>query len=55
MSKLSQPNHSLAESRPFAGISQVNKGAAGVDIGAHEIMVCVLANENIQVVRWFGN
>lgn len=55
MSKLSQPNHNLAESRPFAGISQVNKGAAGVDIGAHEIMVCVPANENIQVVRSFGN
>lgn len=55
MSKLSQPNHSLVESRPFAGISQVNKGAAGVDIGAHEIMVCVSANENIQVVRSFGN
>lgn len=55
MSKLSHLNDSLAESRPFAGISQVNKGAAGVDIGAHEIMVCVPANENIQVVRSFGN
>jgi len=40
VSKLSQPNATLAEVRPFAGMSQVNPDAAGVDIGAHEIVVC---------------
>ncbi len=54
MSKLSQPNHSLAEVRPFAGMSQVNPHAAGVDIGAHEIVVCVAGEENTQLVRSFG-
>lgn len=55
MSKLSQPNPSLAEVRPFAGMSQVNPDAAGVDIGAHEIVVCVGGEENTQLVRAFGN
>jgi len=54
VSKLSQPNESLAEVRPFAGMSQVNVDAAGVDIGAHEIVVCVAGEENTQLVRSFG-
>jgi hypothetical protein len=36
-------------------MSQVNPRAAGVDIGAHEIMVCVLGDEHTQLVRSFGN
>jgi transposase len=36
-------------------MSQVNRRAAGVDIGAHEIMVCVPGGENTQLVRSFGN
>jgi len=55
MSKLSQPNTNLAEARPFASMSQVNRQAAGVDIGAHEIMVCVPGGESTQLVRSFGN
>ena len=55
MSKLSKANSSLAEVRPFAGMSQVNRHAAGVDIGAHEIMVCIPGEENTQLVRAFGN
>lgn len=55
MSKLSQPNSSLAEVRPFAGMSRVNPHAAGVDIGAHEIVVCVAGEENTQLVRAFSN
>lgn len=55
MSKLSKPNLILGEGRPFAGISQVNPGAAGVDIGAHEIMVCVPGSETTQIVRAFGS
>ncbi len=54
MSKLSQPNPSLTEARPFASMSQVNPRAAGVDIGAQEIMVCVPGDENSQLVRSFG-
>lgn len=55
MSRLSQPNISLAEARPFQGMSVVNQHAAGVDIGAHEIMVCVPGPDNTQLVRSFGN
>ena len=54
MSKLSKPNRGMEEARPFGGMSQVHAHAAGVDIGAHEIMVCVAESESIQVVRSFG-
>jgi len=55
MSKLSQPNANLNEARPFASMSRVNPHAAGVDIGAHENMVCVPGDETTQLVRSFGN
>lgn len=55
MSKLSKPNPGLAEARPFAGMSQVNPHAAGVDIGAHEIMGCVPGSAGQQIVRAFGS
>ena len=55
MSKLSKRNPKLAESRPFAGMSQIHAHAAGIDIGAHEIMVCVSGPDNTQIVRSFGN
>ncbi len=55
MSKLGQPNPSLSEARPFAAMSRVNPHAAGVDFGAHEIMVCVPDDESTQPVRFFGN
>jgi transposase len=55
MSKLSKPNVGLEEARPFAGMSQVNQNAAGVDIGAHEIMVCINGEEGEQRVRAFGS
>jgi transposase len=54
MSKLSKPNVGLEEVRPFGGMSKVHAHAAGVDIGAHEIMVCVAESEAVQVVRSFG-
>jgi transposase len=54
MSKLSQPNRSQTEARSFAGMSQVNPQAAGVDIGAHEIWVCLPEAENLQLIRAFG-
>ena len=55
MSKLSKPNVGLEEARPFAGMCQVHEHAAGVDIGAHEIMVCVQGGDTTQIVRSFGS
>jgi transposase len=45
----------MEEAHPFAGMSQVNENAAGVDIGAEEIVVCVAGNETTQIVKAFGN
>jgi transposase len=45
----------LEEARPFQGMSMVNQNAAGVDIGAHEIMVCIPGADHTQLVRSFGN
>jgi len=55
MSKLSRPNVGMEEARPFGGMSQVHAHAAGVDIGAHEIMVCVSGEDATQIVRSFGS
>jgi transposase len=55
MSKLSKPNVALESARPFQGMNTVNENAAGVDIGAHEIMVCIPGPEHTQLVRSFGN
>ena len=57
MSKLSKRNRtrsSQGEARPFEGMRQVNPHAAGVDIGAHEIMACVPDGDDHQIVRPFG-
>jgi transposase len=45
----------MEEAHPFAGMSQVNENAAGVDIGAKEIVVCVAGDEHTQIVKAFGN
>jgi transposase len=45
----------IEEAHPFAGMSQVNANAAGVDIGAEEIVVSVAGEENKQIVRAFDN
>jgi len=45
----------IEEAHPFAGMSRVNKDAAGVDIGATEIVVCVAGDETTQIVKGFGN
>lgn len=55
MSKLSKPNVGMEEARPLGGMSQVHAHAAGVDIGAHEILVCVAEDEATQIVRSFGS
>ena len=43
------------EVRPFEGLSKVNQNAAGVDIGATEIVACVSGGEEVQWVKAFGN
>jgi hypothetical protein len=55
MSRLSKPNVGMEEARPFAGMSQAHAHAAGVDVGAHETMVCVAGAEGMQIVRSFGS
>jgi transposase len=45
----------MEEARPFEGLSKENQNAAGVDIGATEIMVCVSGGDEIQLVKSFGN
>ena len=45
----------IEQAQPFDGLRKVNPHAAGVDIGADEIVVCVAANESTQLVRGFGN
>ncbi|WKZ52758.1 MAG: IS110 family transposase [Anaerolineales bacterium] len=55
MSKLSKPKAGEMEARSLVGMSKVNPNAAGVDIGAHEIVVCVIGKEDTQLVRTFGS
>jgi len=43
------------EARPFEGLSKVNQDAAGVDIGATEIVACVPDGDEVQLVKSFGN
>lgn len=45
----------IEEAHPFAGMSKVNPNAAGVDIGAVEIVACVAGDETTQIVKAFGN
>jgi len=57
MSTLSQRHRrrsSQGDARPFDGMSTINAHAAGVDLGAHAIMACVLDGDTPQLVRAFG-
>ncbi len=45
----------VIETRPFDGLMRLQPYAAGMDIGAHEIFVCVPGADNTQLVRAFGN
>ncbi len=55
MRRKSRRSRGMEEAHPFAGMSRVNPNAAGVDIGAVEIVVCVAGDENTQIVKAFGN
>ena len=54
LSKRHRARSSQGEIRPFEGMRQVNPYAAGVDIGAHEIVACVPDGHDRQIVRPFG-
>lgn len=57
MSKLSrrtQKSAAQAEVRPFEGLARLQPHAAGADIGAHEIVVCVPGPDETQITRTFG-
>jgi transposase len=45
----------MEEAHPFSGMSRIHPHAAGVDIGAIEIVACVSGNEHTQIVKAFGN
>lgn len=45
----------VEEARPLEGLSRVNENAAGVDIGATEIVACVSGGAEVQLVKAFGN
>lgn len=55
MRRKSKRTKGQEEAHPFAGMSQVNPNAAGVDIGAVKIVVCVAGGETTQIVKAFGN
>jgi transposase len=54
LSKRHRRRSSQGEARPFDGMRTLNAHAAGVDIGAHEIMACVPDGDDQQLVRAFG-
>jgi hypothetical protein len=59
MSKLSRRQDptsatSPSEVRPFEGLTRIQTHAAGADIGAHEIVVCMPGPDDTQIVRAFG-
>lgn len=59
--KKSKRTKGMEEARPLEGLSKVHRDAAGVDIGATEIMACVSyghdmsGGDEIQLVKSFGN
>ena len=55
MKRKSKCKKGMEEVRPFEGMSKVNQNAAGVDIGATEIVACVSWGEDVQLVKAFGN
>ena len=54
LSRRHRARSSQGETRPFEGMRTVNPHAAGVDIGAHEIMACGPDGDDQQLVRAFG-
>ena len=55
MKKKGKRTKGLEEAWPFDGLSKVNENAAGVDIGATEIVACVPGGDEVQLVKAYGN
>ena len=55
MSRKGKRTKGMEKAHPFHGMSRVNPKAAGVDIGAVEIVACISGAENRQIVKAFGN
>src|SRR5512134_1674522 len=55
MSRKSKRTPGIEQAHPFRGMSCIHPHAAGVDIGAIEIVACVPGDENTQIVKAFGN
>src|SRR4030067_793821 len=55
MSRRGKRTAGIEKAHPFTGMSRVNPNAAGVDIGAVEIVACVSGDESTQIVKAFGN
>lgn len=55
MKRKGKRTRGVEEARPFEGMSRVSENAAGVDIGATEIVACVPGREEMQIVKAFGN
>ncbi len=55
MRKKNKRTKGIEEAHPFSGMSRIHPHAAGVDIGAIEIVACVPGDENTQIVKAFGN
>ena len=55
MSRKGRRTSGMEEAHPLASMSRINLTAAGVDIGAVEIVVCVPGEGDTQRVRVFGN
>src|SRR5436309_13924483 len=54
LSRRHRTRSSHGDTRPFEGMRTVNPHAAGVDIGAHELVACVPDGDDQQIVRTFG-
>lgn len=55
MRKKTRRTPGIEEAHAFSGMSRIHPHAAGVDIGAMEIVACVPGDENTQIVKAFGN
>ena len=51
MRKKSKRTKGIEEAHPFSEMSRIHLRAAGVDIGAIEIVACVSGDENTQMVK----
>ena len=49
MSRKSKRTSGVEEAHPFSGMSRIHPYAAGVDIGAIEIVACVPGDESTQI------